>query len=147
MNREMRDGEADETKEVRLCKRAMRPPRHIDWGRGLASGGEGHSHRGLWGASPLTQILTMAHIVHPHRVNHIFWISLTEKHESTNTIHYEYCLRGILLENVCDSWLLWHEHEVLDFNWHFWGELILYQNTSKMYIHSVLDKHKLLLIG
>lgn len=114
MNREMRDGEADETKEVRLCKRAMRPPCNTDWGRGWASGGEGHSHWGLSRASPLTQILTVAHIVHPHRVNHIFWISLTEKHGSASTIQHEYCLCGILLENVCDSSLLWHEHEVLD---------------------------------
>lgn len=39
MNWEIRDGKSDEKKEVSLCKRAVRLPRHIDWGSGLASEG------------------------------------------------------------------------------------------------------------
>ena len=57
MNREIRDGEADESKEVRLCKRATQPPRlavtgpavwpqkgHCDWSptRGLAADTDVH---------------------------------------------------------------------------------------------------------
>lgn len=38
MNRDIRDGETDEAKEVKLCKRAMRLACHIDWASGLASG-------------------------------------------------------------------------------------------------------------